>query len=483
MVGTELIPQASREGIAALPRPLRPRAVDEQYPHSVMETRGLPETRYTKSGDYNIAYQVVGDGELDLLWIPGFVSNVELAWEEPQLARYLDRLARFSRLILFDKRGTGLSDRVPRDELPSLEERMDDVIAVLGAAGSERAAVLGHSEGGNLAALYAASYPERVVALVTTGIFAYRKWAPDYPWAETREERERYIEGLEANWGGDGDIHRIAPSAAADPDFTRRLATYFRQSASPGDAAALLRMNTDIDIRAVLPTIGVPTLILHRIGDRDSKIEEGRWIAGRIPGAKLVELPGEDHLPWVGNQDSVLDEIERFLTGHLAPAEPDRVLATILVTDIVGSTARAADLGDRAWRELLDRHHAIVRAELERFRGVEVDTAGDGFLATFDGPGRAIRAAVAIRDRLTEDGIEVRCGVHTGECERLDGKIAGIAVHLAARIADTAAPGEILVSETVRSLVAGSGIEFSDRGTVALRGVPEGQTLLAVASA
>jgi pimeloyl-ACP methyl ester carboxylesterase len=440
----------------------------------------VPETRYTKSGHYNIAYQVVGDGDLDLLWIPGFVSNVELAWEEPMLARYLNRLARFSRLILFDKRGTGLSDRVPRSELPSLEERMDDVIAVLDAVGSERAAVMGHSEGGNLAVLYAATHPERVVALVTTGIFAYRKWAPDYPWAETAEERERYIEGLEDNWGADGDIRRIAPSAAADPVFTKRLATYFRQSASPGDAAALLRMNTEIDIRAVLPTVSVPTLVIHRTGDLDSKVEEGRWIATQIPGAKLVELPGEDHLPWVGDQDSVLDEVERFLTGRLAPAEPDRVLATILVTDIVGSTERAAELGDAAWKELLERHHSIVREQLAAFRGEEVDTAGDGFLATFDGPGRAIRAAVAIRDGLRASGIQVRCGLHTGECERIGNKVAGIAVHIAARVAETAEPGEIRVSGTVRALVAGAGIEFSERGSVVLKGVPEEQELFAV---
>ena len=426
---------------------------------------------------------MVGDGELDLLWIPGFVSNVELAWDEPLLARYLNRLARFSRLILFDKRGTGLSDRVPRSELPSLEERMDDVIAVLDATGSERTAVLGHSEGGNLAVLYAATHPERVVALVTTGIFAYRKWAPDYPWAETAEERERYIEGLEQNWGADGDIRRIAPSAAGDPAFTKRLATYFRQSASPGDAAALLRMNTEIDIRAVLPSIRVPTMIIHRTGDLDSKVEEGRWIAGQIPGAKLVELPGEDHLPWVGDQDSVVDEIERFLTGRLAPAEPDRVLATILVTDIVGSTERAAELGDSAWKDLLEQHHAIVREQLRAFRGEEVDTAGDGFLATFDGPGRAIRAAVAIRDGLLNSEIQVRCGLHTGECERLGDKIAGIAVHIAARVAETAEPGEIRVSGTVRALVAGAGIEFSDRGSAALRGVPEDQQLFAVQGA
>jgi pimeloyl-ACP methyl ester carboxylesterase len=423
---------------------------------------------------------VVGEGELDLLWIPGFVSNVELAWEEPLLARFLTRLARFSRLILFDKRGTGLSDRVSPSELPSLEERMDDVLAVLDAAGSERTAVLGHSEGGSLAVLYAATYPDRVAALVTTGIFAKRRWSPDYPWAERPEDRERYIERLEEHWGSDSDIDRIAPSAARDPAFAKRLATYFRQSASPGDAAALLRMNTDIDVRAVLPTISVPAMIIHRTGDLDSNVEEGRWIASQIPGATFAELPGDDHLPWVGDQDGVLDEAERFLTGTLAPAEPDRILATILVTDIVGSTQRAAALGDQRWRELLDRHHSIVRERLRRFRGEEVDTAGDGFLATFDGPGRAIRAAAAIREGLAESGIEVRCGLHTGECERVDGKLAGIAVHTAARIAESAGAGEVLVSGTVRALVAGSGIEFSDRGTVPLRGIPEEQSLFAV---
>ena len=440
----------------------------------------LSETRYTKSGDYNIAYQVIGEGDLDLLWIPGFVSNVELAWEEPLLATYLNRLARFSRLILFDKRGTGLSDRVPRDELPSLEERMDDVLAVLEAAGSERGAVIGHSEGGSLAVLYAATYPDRVAALVTTGIFAKRRWTPDYPWAQKPEERMRYVDELEQHWGSDSDIERIAPSAARDPAFAKRLATYFRQSASPGDAATLLRMNTDIDVRAVLPTIRVPTLILHRTGDLDSNVEEGRWIANEIPGAKFVELPGNDHLPWVGDQDAVLDQVERFLTGSLTPADPDRVLATILVTDIVGSTQRAAQLGDRAWSDLLERHHAIVREQLRAFRGEEVDTAGDGFLATFDGPGRAIRAAAAIRDGLAEDGIEVRCGLHSGEVQRSGEKIAGIAIHLAARIAATAESGEIRVSDTVRNLVAGSGIVFSERGTAALRGVPEEQALFAV---
>src|SRR5262249_37596832 len=290
----------------------------------------------------------------------------------------------------------------------------------------------------------------------------------EYPWAEKPEERARYIEQLEDNWGADGDIHRIAPSAARDREFTKRLATYFRQSASPGDAAALLRMNTEIDIRAVLPTIRVPTLIIHRTGDLDSKVEEGRWIAGQIPGAKFVELPGDDHLPWVGDQDRVLDETERFLTGRLTPPEPDRVLATILVTDMVGSTEQAAGLGDQAWKEVLERHHSIGREQLRACRGEEVDTAGDGFLATFDGPGRAIRAAVAIRDGLLEKGIEVRCGLHTGECERVGGKVAGIAVHIAARVADTAEPEEIRVSDTVRALVAGAGIQVSGPRTAPL---------------
>ncbi len=425
---------------------------------------------------------MIGEADLDLLWIPGFVSNVELAWDEPLLARFMNRLARFSRLIIFDKRGTGLSDRVPRSELPSLEQRMDDVLSVLDAVGSDRAAVMGHSEGGNLAVLFAATHPERVVALVTAGIFAKRRWSPDYPWAPTPEQRERDIEEMERGWGSDSDVEHLAPSAARDPGFADRLATYFRQSASPGDAAALIRMNTEIDVRAVLPTIGVPTLIMHRTGDLDANVEEGRWIASQIPGAKFVELPGEDHLPWVGDQDRILEEAERFLTGGLAPREPDRILATILITDIVGSTERAAELGDRAWSQLLDRHHSIVREALREFRGEEIDTAGDGFLATFDGPGRAIRAASAIRERLLESGIQVRCGLHTGECERLGGKIAGIAVHLAARIAGTSDPGEIRVSGTVRDLVAGSGIEFTDRGSVALRGVPGEQHLFAVVS-
>src|ERR671932_548488 len=371
-----------------------------------------PETRYAKSGDLHLAYQVVGDGPFDLLHIPGFVSNVEGMWDEPLLARFLRRLASFSRLILFDKRGTGLSDRVPVDRLPTLEERMDDLRAVLDAAGSEQAALLSHSEGGNLAVLYAATYPERTRALVTTGMFAARVWSPDYPWAPTPEQRERTIEQLEREWGTPGPLVDLVPSRANDRAFMERFAAYTRRSASPGAAAALMRMNTHIDVRAVLPTITVPTLVIHHTDDRDASVEEGRWIAAQIPGARFLELPGEDHLPWVGDQDRLLDEVEEFLTGTRAVREPDRVLATVLFTD----------------------------------------TAGDGFLATFDGPARAIRAACAIRDRVRGLGLELRAGLHTGECELSDGKVRGIAVHTGARVAALAGPGEVLVSSTVRDL-------------------------------
>jgi pimeloyl-ACP methyl ester carboxylesterase len=442
-----------------------------------------PATRYTKSGDYNIAYQVIGEGELDLLYIPGFVSNVELAWEEPLLARFLDRLASFSRLILFDKRGTGLSDRVPNGELPTLEERMGDVMAVLDAAGSDRAAVLGHSEGGNLAALFTATHPERTIALVTLGIFASRIRSDDYPWAPSPEERERDISVIENNWGTDADVEHLAPSAARDPAFAQRLATYFRRSASPGAAAALLRMNTQIDVRDVLPAIGVPTLVVHHTDDRDASVEEGRWIASQIPGARFLELPGPDHLPWVGDQDRLLDEVEEFLTGRRAAPEPGRVLATVLFTDIVRSTERAVALGDHGWKELLERHHAAVRRKLQAFQGREIETAGDGFLATFDGPGRAIRAAASIVEAVRSLGIEIRCGLHTGECEQIGDGIGGIAVHVAARVAARAEAGEILVTGTVRDLVAGAGIGFESRGEVTLKGIPEARALFAVSSA
>jgi class 3 adenylate cyclase len=440
-----------------------------------------PDTRYVKSGDLNIAYQVVGEGPLDLVYVAGWISNIELAWEEPTYARFLRRLASFSRLIMFDKRGTGLSDPVPLDALPTLEERMDDLRAVLEAAGSERTALFGHSEGGNMSVLFAAAHPERTVALATFGIFAKRIWSPDYPWAPTPEERLETIEQLERGWGGDMDLDELVPSA--DAAFKRQLARYLRRSASPGAAVALLRMNTHIDTRAVLPTIRVPTLILHRKGDLDADVEEGRWIASQIPGARFVELAGVDHLPWVGDQDAVLDEVQEFLTGVRPPPEPDRVLATVLFTDIVGSTERAAELGDRRWRELLEQHHAVVRGHIDRFQGREVDTAGDGFLAAFDGPARAVRCARAIGNALRELGIDVRAGLHTGECELVDDKVAGVAVHTGARVAARAGPGEVLVSQTVKDLVAGSGIEFEERGTHVLKGVPGEWRLYAVSNA
>jgi pimeloyl-ACP methyl ester carboxylesterase len=440
-----------------------------------------PETRYAKSGDLNIAYQVVGEGPFDLVYVPGWISNVELMWEEPAHAHVLGRLAGFSRLILFDKRGTGLSDPVPLDRLPTLEERMDDVRAVLDAAGSDRAAVFGFSEGGLMSVLFAATYPERTTALVLYGTFAKRISSPDYPWAPTPEARRREIEELERNWATRMDLDQLAPSEGEA--FKSRLATYFRRSASPGAAVALLRMNTQIDVRDVLPSIQTPTLVLHRVDDRDVKVEESRWIAAQIPGAKYVELAGDAHTLWAGDTDAIVDEIEEFLTGVRPAPESDRVLATVLFTDIVGSTERATELGDRRWRELLERHHLVVRRELERFRGREVDTAGDGFLATFDGPARAIRCAQTINRGLGELGLEVRAGVHTGECELLGEKVAGVAVHTGARVAARAQPGEVLVSSTVKDLVAGSGLEFEDRGSHELKGIPGEWRLYAVADA
>jgi pimeloyl-ACP methyl ester carboxylesterase len=431
-----------------------------------------PQTRYARSGSVSIAYQVVGDGPRNLVFVGGWVSHLESGWDEPLLARFRRRLASFSRLILFDKRGTGMSDRVPDANLPTLEQRMDDVRAVMDAAGSQRAALFGHSEGASMAILFAATYPERTAALVTFGAFACRVWHPEYPWAPTTEERQQWYDRVQQNWGGDVDVSSLAPSMAHDDGFQRRFSTYQRLSASPGAALALARMNTEIDVRSVLPAIRVPTLILHRIGDRDANIEEGRYIAARIPGAKFLELPGPDHLPWVGDQGEVVDEIEEFLTGIRPAPEPDRVLATVLFTDIVSSTEHAASMGDKAWRDLLEQHHALVRRELAHFRGQEISTSGDGFFATFDGPARAVRCAVAIRDGVRASGLEVRAGVHTGECERMGDNIGGLAVHIGSRVAGLAGAGEVLASSTVKDLVSGSGIVFEDRGAHSLKGIP-----------
>jgi class 3 adenylate cyclase len=450
-------------------------------------SQGLPETRYAKSGEISIAYQVVGDGPFDIVWVPGSLSNVELVWEIPLAAAFFRRLAAFSRLILFDKRGTGLSDRT--SGIANLETRMDDVRAVMDAAGSSRAAVLGASEGGPMSVLFAATYPERTAALVLYGAMPRFVRSPDFPWGASQEEFEREHEEDVRAWGTiEGTQWIRHPGTFADPEKedaeVRRWATYMRQSGSPGDAAALAQMVAEIDVRPVLPTIRVPTLVVHRTEDH-LEIGAARWMAGQIPGARFIELPGGPHLPFHGDSDSLLDAIEGFVVGLFrqgawAAAETDRVLATVLFTDIVGSTARAAALGDSRWRELLEEHHRLVRSQLTRFRGREVDTAGDGFFASFDGPARAIRCACEIRDAVRPLGIEIRAGLHTGECELIQGKIGGIAVHVGARVAAEAKPGEVLVSGTVKDLVAGSGLEFEDHGSAGLKGVPGEWRLFAV---
>ena len=436
-------------------------------------------TRYAKSGDVHIAYQVTGNGPLDLVFVPGFVSHLEAEWSNPARSRFIERLSSFSRLIRFDKRGTGLSDRVP---IPTLEQRMDDVRAVMDAVGSERAALFGISEGGPMSLLFAATYPERTTALVIYGSYARRLWAPDHPFGRTQAEWHEVVQRLEREWGGPAAIDVWAPSMVHDERFREGWAAYLRAAASPGAAAAVMRMNGEIDVRHVLPVVRVPTLILHRTGDRVTSIDQARVMAQHIAGAKLVELPGIDHIPTVGDADVIVDEIEEFLTGVRHGPEPDRVLATVLFTDIVGATEKAASLGDRRWRDLLQGHHGLVRRELGRFRGHEIDTAGDGFLATFDGPARAIRCACAVSDGVRALGIEVRAGLHTGEVEMLGDKVSGLAVHIGARVAATAAPGEVLVSSTVKDLVAGSGLRFQDRGSHGLKGVPGEWHLFAVES-
>src|SRR5262245_50009514 len=428
------------------------------------------KTQYVKSGAIHIAYQVTGSGPLDLVVVPGFVSHLEYVWEHPWPTRFLERLASFSRLILFDKRGTGLSDRV--GGIPTLEERMDDVRAVMDAVGSQRAALFGASEGGPMSLLFAATYPERTSALALYGSYARRSWLPDHACGQTEEEWQAMIDPIEKRWGDAAGIDVRAPSAAKDEVYRQWWATYQRMAASPGAAVAVMQMNKDIDVRHVLPAVRVSTLVLHRTGDAVIRVEQGRYLAEHIPGARFVELAGADHNPWSGDMDPILDEVEEFLTGTRHPVESDRILATVLFTDIVGSTEKAAAIGDRKWRDLLGAHHALARREIARFRGREVDTAGDGFLATFDGPARGIRCAAAIVSGGKELGLAVRAGLHTGECEVIGDKVGGIAVHIGARVAAHAQAGEVLVSNTVKDLVAGSGLEFADRGTHSLKGVP-----------
>jgi len=439
-----------------------------------------PETRYTKSGDVHIAYQVMGDGPFDLVVVPGFVSHLECQHEEPRGARFFQRLASFARLIRFDKRGTGLSDRT--SGIPTLEQRMDDVRAVMDAGGSRRAALLGISEGGPMSLLFAATHPERTAALVLYGSYARRAWAPDHPFGRKPEDMAQLFDRMEQEWGRPNTlVDTYGPSA--DDAYRKWWGQYMRLAASPGAAIAILRMNMDIDVRHILPAIRVPTLVVHRTDERVSQVEQGRYLAANIPGAEMLELPGVDHTSWLGDSETMLDRIEAFLKGVGDAAEHDRVLATILFVDIARSTERAAELGDRRWRQLLDDYYRVVRRELVRFRGREIDTAGDGFLASFDGPARGIRCASSLRGALRPLSLDVRAGLHTGECEVLGPKLAGIAVHIGARVAAEAAAGEVLVSNTVKDLVAGSGIAFESRGVHALKGVPGEWPLFAVTAA
>jgi len=445
----------------------------------------MPETRYARSGDVSVAYQMLGEGPFDVVVVPGIVSHVELGWQAAGWAALLRGLAGHARVLLFDKRGTGLSDRVLG--LPTLEERSDDIRAVMDAAGSDRAALVGFSEGVPMSVVFAASYPERACALVLYGGLARTLWAPDYPFGWTEREWrkviEEEVEEFVAPGGLEVGMHTGFPSA--DEEEARAWARVVRYGASPGSWEALERMNTSIDVRSVLGVVSAPTMVVHQRADPWVRVEHGRYVAQHIPGAAYVELDGGEHIPSPTFVPTLLEHVVPFLqdaASREAP-EPDKVLATILFSDIVGSTTRAAELGDVGWRQLLADHHARVRRQLARFRGVELDTAGDGFFARFDGPARGIRCALAIRDVIGDLGLQVRLGLHTGECEVLDGKVAGIAVAIGARVSALAAADEVLVSQTVKDLVAGSGITFEDRGLAELKGVPGKWQLYSVASA
>lgn len=443
-----------------------------------------PPTRYASSGDVSIAYQVVGEGPIDVVLVPGFATQVELLWELPPVARYFNRMASFSRLLLFDKRGTGLSD--PVADVPTLEQRIDDVRAVMDAAGSDRASLMGISEGGAMSALFGATHPERVTSLVLYGAMARTTQAPDYPWASPADAlRESAAEFIAPYWGQQGEVmaETFAPTMmGSDPQAFDALARLQRSAASPAMIQQIFEMFLDVDVRAVLPTIHVPTLVIHRRGDRVVNWRAAKEMAAQIPTARYVELPGIDHLPWAGDADGVLGEVEEFLTGVRSVPEPDRVLSTVMFTDIVASTERAGALGDARWRDLLSEHQAAVRRELARFRGREVKTLGDGSLATFDGPARAVRCGQSIVAAARSLGLEVRIGLHSGEVELTGDDVSGIAVHIAARVGSLATAGEVLASSTVRDLVAGSGIRFADRGAKHLKGIPDEWRLFAVAA-
>jgi pimeloyl-ACP methyl ester carboxylesterase len=437
-----------------------------------------PKTRYAKSRGVSIAYQVLGEGPLDVVFIPGFVSNVEFWWELPGTTRIFERLASFSRVVLWDKRGTGLSD--PVDRVPTLDERVDDLMAVMDTVGSERAAFFGVSEGGPMGLLFAATHPERTAALVLYGASPRFSSSPDWEWGWSADEITERLDEIERDWGDAALISLFAPSQADNEALRHAWGRYQRTGASPAMGRAVYEALCETDCREVLPAISVPTLILHPTGDRVASVKAARYMAQQIPGAQMVEFPSDDHLLLMLDPDAIVDEIEQFLTGVRHEAQSNRVLATVMFTDIVGSTVRAAELGDHRWRDLLATHDAAVRRELKRFEGREVKTTGDGFLATFTAPSRAIACACALRDTLRQLGIDVRVGLHTGECEIMGADVGGLAVHTGARVAAHAGAGEVLVSSTVKDLVAGARIGFVDRGTHELKGVPGEWRLFAV---
>jgi pimeloyl-ACP methyl ester carboxylesterase len=429
------------------------------------------EVRYAVNGGVHIAYTVVGDGPIDIVYTSGIWSNLDVMWDEPRWARFLDRLASFSRLIIFDMRGVGLSDRGPGP--PFLESQMDDMSAVMEAASSRSAVVFGGARGGAMSMLFAATYPDRVRALVLYASVAKTLRSPDFSPGKSEHDQQVFFDRFVAEMGTGKNLDLQGPGGLDDPRFVRWWARFERLVATPGAYRELAMIFRDLDVRAVLPSIQAPTLVLQRVGDRITPVAQARYLAATIPGARLVELPGDDHIPFLGDADSVVDEIEEFVTGSRPAPDADRLLATVLFTDIVGSTARQAAMGDRAWKDLVLAHHAIVRAALSRWRGVENDTAGDGFYATFDGPARAVRCALEVTDRVRDLGIEIRAGVHTGECEIVDGKCGGIAVAIGARISGLAGPSQILVSQTVKDLVTGSGLAFEDYGEHLLKGVAQ----------